>query len=240
MEISKIGRAIKMKNHLVAVIKSNQKPDHCLQFKEGAQGGCLIGMLSAAAKGETAAFCEETTPCNGGKAGLGFKAFETGAIEYFLSTGKDGRMKGEHYKKTPELARSYIQGMPQIESCQYLIFKPLEMLDPGELPEAVVFLVNADQLSALVTLANYDQETQDSVQIKFGAGCAQAVLYAVKDSQDGSSRCTIGLTDPSARSCIDKNLLSFSIPYKRYLEMEEQVEESFLTKETWMRLAERI
>ena len=122
----------------------------------------------------------------------------------------------------------------------YLLFKPFSALEQDETPQAVVFLVNADQLSALVTMANYDQPTQDNVQVKFGAGCIQSVLYVLKDSQEGRTTCTIGLTDPSARKCIDKDLLSFSIPYARYLLLEDQVEESFLNKQSWQGLSQRI
>ena len=236
---SKIAQAIHLSNHPVAVVQTNTPPPDAIQFQEGVWG-CVVSMLSAASKGKTAALSEKTTACAGGKAGLGFQPFETGIIEYFLSVGGKGSRAGEYYKASPELALDYIHAMPEIPSLSYVVFQPLDELAADVTPVSVVFLVNADQLSALVTLANFDRPNQDNVQIKFGAGCAQAVLYSVHDANNASKTCTIGLTDPSARTRIDKELLSFSIPYLRFLEMEANVERSFLTKETWKQILKRI
>lgn len=78
--------------------------------------------------------------------------------------------------------------------------------------------------------------TQDNVKVLFGAGCVQAVLYSMCDT----GACILGLTDPSARLPISKDLLSFSIPYARFLEMEDNVPESFLTGETWRQIQKRL
>lgn len=235
---SNIAKAIKLSNFPIAILKSDTKPENALQFKED-RWGCVIAMLTACSKGKTIAFDIRTTTCNGGKVGLGFKSFELGYIEYFLSTGTD-KFAGEHYRKNPDIAAKFTQELPKIQPAKYLLFKPLSDVSVDENIDLIIFLVNADQLSALVTLANYDKATNNNVAIEAASGCAQAILYGLNETANTSQKCFIGLTDLSARKFIDKHLLSFSMPYKRYLELEAQVEESFLTKETWLNLSKRI
>lgn len=235
---SKIARLLKCDRSPVALIRTDSKPKGALMFKENTKG-CTVALLNAASKGKTAALSEATVGCFGGKSGAGFRPFKLGNIEHFLSTGVEGGREGEFYKESPELARAFVEGLPGIRHKEYLVLKPLNLVAEDEEVDAVVFLVNADELSALVTLANYDRPTQDNVEIKFGAGCAQTFLYSLSNQDTGRDICTIGLTDPSARKCIERDLLAFSIPFRRFCVMEEKAEGSFLTHDTWGSLLKR-
>ena len=197
--------------------------------------------MVAAAHGKVAAFTAETTPCLGGRAGLGFDKYPLGWVEYFLSTGSPTVEHCERYKKTPDAARDFICNVSNalIESLparkKFLLFKPLDLLD-DETPDVVIFLVNADQLSGLVTLANFDSAGNDGVKLLFGAGCAQVVLYPLVEKKI----CFVGLTDPSARKFVDKNLLAVSMSYERFIELEAVAHESFLSVDAWRKISSRL
>lgn len=236
---SKIAKAIKLNRSPVAILFKDEKPNNALGFQE-EKWGCVASMLNISSKGKTVAFDEKTYGCPGGGVGLGLNKFKPGFMEYFLSTGNEKR-EGEFYKKTPEYAKNFIENLPDIKvPTKYIVFKPLEEIDNEETPEIVIFLVNADQLSGLATLANFDKPTQDNIIMNFGSGCQSAILYALNETKTDNPKCVMGMTDPSARVFLEKDILSFSIPYKRFLEMEDNVEDSFLTKKTWSKIFARI
>lgn len=121
-----------------------------------------------------------------------------------------------------------------------MVFKPLQLVTEAETPKTVVFLVNPDQLSALVTLAGYGRDSGENVIVQFGAGCHQIGILTYREAEAASPRAVIGLTDLSARkrilNMVDRDILSFSVPFRMFREMEANVEGSFLEKESWAKM----
>jgi len=240
---SRLVKELKLRYEPVAVLLSNDKPEGALQSKEG-QWSCTISLFIAAAKGGTSVFERKTTGCNGGKVGLGFGQFPNypGGIEYFLSVGKSGIFEGEGYKKSPELGGEYVECLPITDiPYQYVIFKPLSQIDTTkEIPALIVFYVNTDQLSALTVLANYYRPGNENVIIPFSSGCQSVFLIPYAEAQKENPRAVVGLTDITVRPMVDPDMLSFSVPYKMYLEMENNIEKSFLEKNLWHKIVARM
>ena len=253
---SKIAVLTRMTYSPVAVLWSDEKPDGAIEFTEG-RWGCVMSLVTVAAQGKVAVCSRETVGCKGGTSGMGFgSSYDNfpGGIEYFLSNGNPdfcrteaGRRmaesmpdmdKGERYIKTPELARKFIEALPIRDiPFKYVVFKPLEMVLEDEEPKNIVFLVNPDQLSALIVLANYGRESNDNVIAPMGAGCQQIGILAYKEAESDQPKAIIGLTDLSARKitnrAVGKDILAFTVPFGMFREMEDNAEGSFLQRDTW-------
>lgn len=241
---SVLAGELKLKYQPVAIILSNEKPDEALQFVEG-RWGCVIAMLSAAAKGRTAVMDRKAVACQGGAIGLGLcKEYKIpGGIEYFLSCGRgEGYPEGECYFKSPEIAKQFADSLP-VEDIpyEYVIFKPLPLVDlEKETPTLVCMYANPDQLSALVVLANYFRTPPDNVMIPMGAGCHSIFIYPYAESKKEQPRAVVGMVDITARPMVDSNVLSFTVPWSMFLEMEENVPGSFFEKHDWKKVRDRI
>ena len=149
---------------------------------------------------------------------------------------------GERYLKSPEMVKKFVTTLPITEiPTRYVIFKPLDdVAIEREKPKEIIFFADPDQLSALVILANYGREGNENVIIPYAAGCQTIGIYPYREADAEKPRAVVGLTDLSARLPIRRqlgnNLMTFTVPFNMFKEMEGNVEGSFLQRPTWQRL----
>jgi uncharacterized protein (DUF169 family) len=203
---------------------------------------CMIGFLkNARKKGKTVYFDQEHFGCPGGGYYMGFLESPRPDIEYFLSCGIPGKLEGERYIKTPELAREYFGKMkPRPAPAPYCVFKPIESFQGEEKPEVVVFFGTPDILSGLFTLTNYALERTDAVYTPFGSGCSTILTYPLKEAEKDQPRAILGMFDVSARPMVEKDVLTLAMPYALFLKLLENVSNSFLKTESWKKVRQRI
>jgi uncharacterized protein (DUF169 family) len=202
---------------------------------------CIICELAKVRKGDSVWYDTDTVICGGGKRYLGFTDSMRPNFEYFLSYGIPGKMEGERYIKSPELVKELQKDQKKLPiTGSKLIIKRWDKLEESDEPQVVVFFATPDVLSGLYTLANFDRKRPDATYLPFGAGCGSIVHYPYLEMLSDNPRAVIGMFDPSARKCVPADTLSFAVPMKRFAEMVNNMEESFLITETWQTVQKRI
>ncbi len=203
---------------------------------------CVICDLTRVRQGESRCFDVDAVGCGGGKRYLGFVQKLGPNFEYFLSCGIPGKMEGERYKKSPELVKEHLKHQPPFQAPgRYIVFNRWDRLtEEDDDPAVVVFFAPADVLSGLFTLANFDEADPYGVITPFGAGCASIVDYPYREIESECPRAVLGMFDVSARPCVSPGLLTFAVPWPKFVRMVDNVRESFLITETWNKVRRRI
>ena len=266
---SVIAEVLHLKFHPVAIKRTDTLPEHALQFKEH-RSACAMFLFANAALGKTCVVSATTCGCPGAVSAFGFgdgyADFPGGLDGFagFLSRGNEGSttgkkisagleasgakdfayhyLHGECFKKNPELVLQWHHSMPRLQNNRrYVVLKPLEMVDETEeSPEVIVFTADADQLSSLVTLANYGHAGREMVSIPWASGCQLIGLLPLKEAESALPHAVVGLTDLSARKSVRSQLgsecLSFAMPWSLFQEMEENLPGSFVERPTFQSL----
>jgi len=202
---------------------------------------CLVCDLAAVRKGKSLCFNVDSIGCGGGKRYLGFVESLRPKFEYFLSCGIQGEMEGERYKKSPELVKEIMKNLPSFKAPEkFIVFKRWDMLEDQDNPAVVIFFARPDGLSGLFTLANFDEVEPNGVFAPFAAGCGTIVHYPYLEKDKEKPRAVLGMFDVSARPCVEPNVLSFSVPWRKFVRMVENMEESFLTTSSWEKVRKRL
>jgi uncharacterized protein (DUF169 family) len=202
---------------------------------------CLINQLSKVREGSSIYFEVNSIGCTGGRRYLGFSQKLRHNFDYFLSCGIEGELKGERYKKSPEIVKELIKLQPPFEAPgKYIIFKRWDKLNDIDEPIVVIFFAKPDVLSGLFTLGGFDEVRSDSVIVPFGSGCSSIVYQPYREVHQESPRAVLGMFDVSAHPFVPADILSLSIPMKKFVEMVYNMEESFLITDSWGEIKQRI
>ncbi|GAA0180363.1 DUF169 domain-containing protein [Clostridium sediminicola] len=234
-----IVEELKSKLNAVALLRSNEKPEECIQPLPGKHVCIMSFYAQVATKGKVAAFSRETYGCSGARAGLGFGSAygeEMGGYDTFaafFSKGiKDAKDKdkyqeiadgtnpfvrrklilGERFHTSREKAYKWItKDLPIYDFPEkYVILKPLKDVKDDETPQCVIFNVNPIQLTALMTLSGSIREGINDTVTPQGAACQMIGAYVFKESESKYPRAVLGLIDLAARKNV-RSILSDDI-----------------------------
>lgn len=251
---SELSKELKFIFEPVAIFFTNEKPADALQFEEGKRG-CVASMLvTSASQGKMVVFDEKTYGCPGGGVGLCFgNAFaeKKHPTEYLLSTGGKKLTeynknipktleRGERFFASPEVANKWKEAMPFTKtSKKYVIFKPLSKVDETNPPNLICIFANPDQISALVILFGYNNGLTLNAIAPFGAAC-HSILFSYQEMDKENPKAILGFFDIAQRHRIPKDILTFTLPFKIFIEIERSVSESCLTTHAWKQLKDRL
>jgi hypothetical protein len=202
---------------------------------------CIVGDLAKVRKGKTLCFNTHTIGCGGGKRYLGFESKLAPHFEYFLSYGIPGKLEGERYKKSPEMVKEAMKHQkPSKAPGDTIVFKRWDKMGEEDHPSVVIFFAPPDVLSGLFTLANFDELQPNGVISPFCAGCASIVDYPYKELKSAEPRAVLGMFDVSARPCVPSTVLTFAVPWPKFVRMVDNVKESFLITKSWNKVRTRM
>ncbi|MCP4051435.1 MAG: DUF169 domain-containing protein [bacterium] len=164
----------------------------------------------------------------------------TGPAEYFGFTEleDDGGVfiaETERFKKNTEISKAYTRESATLihkPKSKYLYMEKLVNIDNDKNIEVVnLFPADLTALTKLVCLSNYDRVTNlDNVLTPFASGCQSIFTIPYNEKFKENPKSVIGIGDVLVRNFIPDDMVSFSVPSNRFVEMANNIEGSFLDK----------
>jgi hypothetical protein len=138
----------------------------------------------------------------------------------------------EGLKASPALMCQWLSNQPPYKKeHDYIVIGPLRM-EQYEYLKTITFYVNPDQISLLITGAEYHNASASyhPVTAVYGTGCEQ--FAAVFEDLD-APKATIGGTDIAMRPFLPNDILAFTVTKPMFEQLCRLDEKSFLYKSFW-------
>ena len=239
--MSRLGDILKLENNAVAIYRSDTIPKDAFVPQNGH---CTIPSLfmRCVRLGDKCASDSAHSPCHGSKSGFGFggmgsrerSSWSASVVPKEIQETMAHKSSGMSYFKTPEIAMVQLEPIKDYgDGNDVIVFQKLDDAVSENRPiEVVVFLVDPARLSALQQLAAYSKTTPGPAAVMaYGHACQQIYAIPRGEGETDDPHAIIGMTDMYARRFVDKDKLSFAVPYKLYKRMVDDIDGSFLMKE---------
>jgi uncharacterized protein (DUF169 family) len=207
-----------------------------------SQFSCVMGHIWRARKKKGVAyFSAEQFGCPGGAFWLGFNKPQAETIIKYVSTGIPNWTEGELYCDSPDALRRIFEYVdPRPAPHKFCVVKPISKFSDVEVPELIAFFMRPESLSGLHQLAAFVTNDPEVVASPWGAGCGNVVVWPLHYLSEGQNKAVIGGWDPTARKFFKTDELSFTVPYKMFVDMIERFDESFLKTKSWATVQKKI
>lgn len=246
--MNRLAEILKMNLHPVAIYRAPELPEDA----SVPQGHCAIPSLlvKCARTGKKCAADRAHIFCHGALSGFGFggipsrqrSAWSASVVPEDKREGSHHKGSGQSYFRTPEIAMVQLDGIRDYgDGRDAIVFQDLDEAEAEGRPiEVVVFLADPARLTALQQLAAYSKTTPGPAAIMpFGHACQQVYAIPRAEGEGDDLHAVVGMTDMYARRFVDRDQLSFAVPYKLYQRMMDDIDGSFLQKEKFLENMER-
>lgn len=258
-----ISKELEMKFPPIVLIKTNEKPEDAIGPKTN-KGGCVMSFIAQTiAKRKMSYFGREHITCGGIASGFGWGSglADEDAIDFqasFLSCGVDSAPDKEEYlnrlsklaKPTQEMfrhgerifsdfenAKENIKNRPIYDSEDYVVFKGLEDLEDGEIPDSVIFTVNPIELTALIQINSSFRNNNACILTPQASACQAIGNFVFREAESDDPKPILSPIDFAGRSkmkhFIPNDYMIVSMPWKLFLKLEEVGENSVLQTDLW-------
>lgn len=260
---SNISQKLDMRFQPIVLIKSSIKPKDAKGPKAG-RGGCVMSFIAQTiAKRTITCFGRENITCGGIASGFGWGTgfADDDAIDFqasFLSLGVESAPDREEYlkrlsylpKPTQEMfmhgerifsdfktARQNIENRPIYDSEDYVIFKGLEDLKDGEIPDSVIFTLNPIELTALIQINSSFRDNNTCILTPQASACQAIGNFTFREAESDDPKPILGPIDFAGRRkmkhFIPNDYMMMSMPWKLFLKLEELSKNSVLESDLW-------
>lgn len=207
------------------------------------KNGCTLRVLNDVFAGRRVVLTKSEMSCRGARIGFGF--FDglsdiPGGMGYFLSVGRgEGFPPGEGLKCSPKIAEAMILNQPKnvLEDFDGI---ELKLYETGDNPDLVLAMVDPDRLSAMTILYSYRTAAVDTVIMPMSSGCASVARIPFGELRNPVPRAVIANGDVMSRQYFDPKTFFFVMPGKRFSEMLEDADTSFLFAPMFSKVKKRL